>query len=145
MVARVRLMIAAAERQFPVRIRIAADQGLGTRLDQMHQWLDQNAGADGWAMTPSGARGVVNDAAAIYFADATIASAFVVRWCAGYSAEVAHGLFRVREDEPAARKVAAHHKSPPWSDAIRRPLRRRSAGLPVAGAPRLYRMRRAGC
>jgi hypothetical protein len=113
MVARSRLMIAEAERRFPVRIRIAADQGLGRRLNQMHQWLDQNAGADGWAMTPSGARGVVNDAAAIYFADATIASAFVARWCAGHKAEVADGVFRVREDEPAARKVAAHHKSPP--------------------------------
>src|SRR6266446_7755953 len=31
---------------------------------------------------PSGIRGVVNDALAIYFLDATIASAFVARWCA---------------------------------------------------------------
>src|SRR3954453_998274 len=113
MVARSRLMIAEAERRFPVRIRIAADQGLGTRLNQMHHWLDQNAGAGGWAMTPSGARGVVNDAAAIYFADATIASAFVARWCAGHKAEVADGLFRVREDQPTLRIPAAHHKSPP--------------------------------
>ena len=74
MAASSRLMITEAERRFPVRIRIAADQGLGARLDQMHQWLDQNAGADGWAMTPSGTRGVVNDATAIYFADAAIAT-----------------------------------------------------------------------
>ena len=113
MAGRSRLMIAEAERRFPVRIRIAADQGLGTRLNQMHHWLDQNAGADGWAMTPSGTRGIVNDAAAIYFADATIASAFVARWCAGHRAEAVDGLFRVREDDPVPRKVAAHHKSPP--------------------------------
>jgi hypothetical protein len=54
-------------------------------------------------MTPSGARGVVNDAIAIYLADATIASAFVARWCAGHRAEAADGLFRVREDELAPR------------------------------------------
>src|SRR5438045_9239480 len=100
MAARSRSMITEAERRFPVRIRIAADQGLGTRLNQMHHWLDQNAGADGWAMTPSGARGVVNDATAIYFADATIASAFVARWCAGHRAQAADGLIRVWGAEP---------------------------------------------
>jgi hypothetical protein len=105
-------MIAEAERRFPVRIRIAADQGLGARLNQMHQWLDQNAGADGWAMTPSGARGVVNDAIAIYLANATIASAFVARWCAGHKADVADGLFRIREDEPTPRIGATLHKTP---------------------------------
>jgi hypothetical protein len=45
----------------------------------MHHWLDQNAGADGWAMTPSGMRSIVNDAIAVYLADATVASAFVAR------------------------------------------------------------------
>jgi hypothetical protein len=33
----------------------------------------------GWAMTPSGTRGVLNDAASIYFVDATLAGAFVAR------------------------------------------------------------------
>ena len=47
---------------------------VGERLNRMH-WLDQNAGADGWAMTPSGIRGVVNDAVAIHFADVAVASA----------------------------------------------------------------------
>jgi hypothetical protein len=71
-----------ADRRYPVRIRVAVPVGgFGSRLDQIHAWLDQNAGADGWARTPSGFRGVVNDAVAIYFADATIASAFVARWC----------------------------------------------------------------
>jgi len=96
-----------------VRIRVAVPpEGFGVRLTAMHEWLDQNAGADGWAMTPSGARGVVNDAIAIYFADATIASAFVARWCAGHKAEAADGLFRVREDEPTPRIGASHHKAP---------------------------------
>jgi hypothetical protein len=39
-------------------------------------------------MTPSGTRGVLNDALSIYFGDATLASAFVAR-CAGYSVETA--------------------------------------------------------
>ena len=107
-------MITEAERRFPVRVGLAIPVGgLGERLNQMHTWLDQNAGADGWAMTPSGARGVVNDAIAIYLGDATIASAFVARWCAGHRAEAADGLFRVREDGPAPRIGASHHKTPP--------------------------------
>jgi hypothetical protein len=62
-------------------------------------------------MTPSGMRGIVNDAIAIYLADATIASAFVARWCAGHKAE-SLGLFRVRDDEPLLRIGARPHKMP---------------------------------
>jgi hypothetical protein len=51
-------------------------------------------------MTPAGMRGVVNDALRIYFLDATLASAFVARWYAGYKVESAEGVFRVREDAP---------------------------------------------
>jgi hypothetical protein len=40
--------------------------GFGERLE-MHGWLDENCGADGWAMTPAGLRGVINAAVAIYF------------------------------------------------------------------------------
>jgi hypothetical protein len=70
-----------AERRFPVRIRIGVPPGgLGSRLGRMKAWLDANCGADGWAVTPSGTGGVVNDAVAVYFADPTIASAFVARW-----------------------------------------------------------------
>src|SRR3954452_16022335 len=57
-------------------------EGLGSRLDQMNAWLDANCGASGWTSTPSSTLGVVNDALAICFADATLASAFVARWCA---------------------------------------------------------------
>ena len=94
-------MIAEAERRFPVRIRIGVPcEGLGSRLDRIKSWLDENCGASGWAMTPSGTRGVLNDALSIYFGDATLASAFVARWCAGSKIETAGGVFRVREDEP---------------------------------------------
>jgi hypothetical protein len=55
----------------------------------MTAWLDENCGADGWSMTPSGMHGVLNDAVSIYFADATLASAFVARWCASSKLEAA--------------------------------------------------------
>jgi hypothetical protein len=70
--------------RFPCRIKLGVPRGgLGARLTEMQAWLDENCGADGWAMTPAGLRGVVNDAVAIYFRDATSAAAFVGRWCAG--------------------------------------------------------------
>jgi len=63
-------------------------------------------------MTPSGTRGVLNDAVSIYFADATLASAFVARWCAGYKVETTDGVFRARDDEPTARTPASLHRTP---------------------------------
>jgi hypothetical protein len=95
-----REMITMAERRFPVRIRIGVSpQGLGQRHTQITAWLDENCGPDGWVMTPSGMRGVVNDAISIYFADATLASAFVARWCVECRVETAGGVFQVRDDE----------------------------------------------
>ncbi len=74
-------MIFSAERRFPVRIRIGVPPGgFGQRHTGMTAWLDENCGSDGWAMTPSGMRGGLNDAVSIYFLDATLASAFVARW-----------------------------------------------------------------
>ena len=71
-------MIAEAEERFPVRIRLAQPPGgFGVRLTDIYNWLDANCGADGWAITPSGSRGVTNDAVAIYFPDTALASAFV--------------------------------------------------------------------
>ena len=79
-----REMIITAERTFPVRIRIAVPpEGLGQRHPQITAWLDENCGSDRWAMTPSGMRGVLNDAISIYFADATLANAFVLRCASG--------------------------------------------------------------
>ena len=63
-------------------------------------------------MTPSGMRSVLNDAASIYFADATLASAFVARWCAGSKVEMAGGVFRVRDDDPVPRVGAGLHRTP---------------------------------
>src|SRR6266478_9712785 len=112
MAASSKLMI-EAERRLPIRIRIGVPpEGLGGRLDQMRAWLDGNCGADGWALAPSGMRGVLNDALSIYFLDPTLASAFVARWCAGYKIETAEGVFRVREDEPTPRIGATMHRTP---------------------------------
>jgi hypothetical protein len=102
-----------AERRFPVRIRIAVPpEGLGSRLDQIFAWLDANCGADGWFSAPSSTRGVVNDALAIYFADVTLANAFVARWCAAQRVEIVDGMYRVRDDEPTPRIEAGLHKTP---------------------------------
>ena len=66
-----REMITVAERRFPVRIRIAVTlRDLGQRHPQITAWLDEDWGSDGWAIMPSGTRGVLNDALSIYFADA---------------------------------------------------------------------------
>jgi len=62
-------------------------------------------------MTPAGLRGVVNDAVALYFLDATLAAAFVSRWCAGSKVEISDGAFQVREDQPAHRVAARSHKT----------------------------------
>ena len=106
-------MITMAERRFPVRIRIAVPPGgLGQRYARMTAWLDENCGSDGWAMTPSGVTRILNDAVSLYFADATLASAFVARWCAGSKAETTGGVFQVREDEPVPRIGAGLHRTP---------------------------------
>jgi hypothetical protein len=54
-------------------------------------------------MTPSAMREVLNDAISLYFADATLASAFVARWCVGSKVATTGGVFHVPEDEPAPR------------------------------------------
>jgi len=78
----------------------------------MTAWVDENCGADGWAMTPSGTRGVPNDALAIYFRDATLASAFAAGWYVRKKVETAGGVFQVREDEPKPRVAASLHRTP---------------------------------
>jgi len=62
-------------------------------------------------MTPSGTRGVLNDALSIYLGDASLASAFVARWCVGTKAETAGGMFQVRGDEPEPRVAARVHRT----------------------------------
>jgi hypothetical protein len=114
-------MIVTAERRFPVRIRIGVPPaGFGQRPTEITSWLDQNCGADGWAMTPSGMRGVLNDAVTIYFLDATLASAFVARWCAGSRIETDGGVFRIR-DESRRLELERHRIEHPdvWRNRIR--------------------------
>jgi hypothetical protein len=55
---------------------------------------------------------VLNDAVSIYFADATLASAFVARWCVGFKVETTGGVFQVREDDPAPRVAVELHRTP---------------------------------
>jgi hypothetical protein len=106
-------MITNAERRFPVRIRIGVPPGgFGQRCAQITAWLDEHCGADGWAMTPSGIRGILNDAVSIYFLDARLASAFVARWCTRCRVEAAGGVYKVREDEPLARVGTGLHRTP---------------------------------
>jgi len=82
------------------------------RVEQITAWLDENCGADGWAITPSETRGVLNDAASIYFADATLASAFVSRWCVAEKVEISGGVFQVREEAPELRIGAELQRTP---------------------------------
>jgi len=113
MAASSKLMIGEAERRFPVRIRVAVPpQGLGSRLDELAAWLDDNCGVAGWAMTPSGLRGVQNDAVAIYFGDAALASGFVARWCRGDKVETIDGAFEIRDDAPPLRRASPLHRTP---------------------------------
>ena len=108
-----REMITMAERRFPVRIKLGVPPGgLGERYPEMTAWLDENCGPDGWAVTPSGIRGVLNDAISIYFVEATLASAFVARWCVGSKLETTGGVFQLREDPPAERVGAGLHRTP---------------------------------
>ena len=88
-------MITVAERHFPVRIRLGVPPGgLGQRYSELTGWLDQNCGADGWAIMPSGVRGVLNDAISIYFGDTTLASAFVAGGARGQGRRPPAGCFR---------------------------------------------------
>jgi hypothetical protein len=101
-----RELITSAERRFPVRIRIAVPpEGPQPTTCQMTTWLDENCGADGWAMTPSGTRGVLNDAISIYFGDATAASAFLARWCVGRRS-------RLREARMSRSRGSGLHRTP---------------------------------
>ena len=80
-----RVEVEAASR--PWRVLVAAPpHGWDGQLAMMHAWLDHHCGHAGWEMTPAGIGGVVNDALAFYFADATSARAFIARFCCGYRA-----------------------------------------------------------
>jgi hypothetical protein len=63
-------MITMAERRFPVRIRLGVPPGgFGQPHTNITAWLGENCDADGWAMTPSGMRRVLNDAVSTELGD----------------------------------------------------------------------------
>jgi hypothetical protein len=106
-----------AERQFPVRVRIALPPGgFGRQLADMHDWLDAVCGTAGWSSAPAGLIGIVNDAVAFYFDDAALAHAFVNRFCCGYRpVEInrsVEGAFSLHTEQPAPHRVALHRKTP---------------------------------
>ena len=55
--------------------KAAPHKSFGQRYSELTGWLDANCGADGWVVTPSGMRRVLNDAISIYFVDVALASA----------------------------------------------------------------------
>ena len=66
--------------------------GLGAQAELMRAWLGRNCGSAGWASTPAGFGGIVNDAIAFYFADPDTARAFVERFSCGYRRAPQAGL-----------------------------------------------------
>jgi len=104
-----------AERNFPVRVRVAVPQdGFGRQLLVMHAWLDEVCGEAGWTSAPAGLAGVVNDAVAFYFDDTAFAQAFVNRFCCGYRPveinRAVEGAFSLRS--PAPHRTVLVHKTP---------------------------------
>ena len=72
-----------AERYFPVRVRVAVPPGgFGSQLNLMREWLDYQAGRDGY-FTGSETVAGRQDAALFYFVDAKMAAAFVDRFACG--------------------------------------------------------------
>src|ERR1700730_202262 len=105
-----RAIIAEAERAFPVRIVIRVPpNGIGARYMPMTEWLDVECGVGGRSITPTGTRGIANDAIAIYMSGPTCAVAFVARWCVGGDPP---GLYELRQDEPARRVSSVGLSSP---------------------------------
>jgi hypothetical protein len=105
-------MIAEAERQLPVRIRIGVPpHGLGSRFDSIKEWAGREVRRKRLGDNPGRAARVVNDALTIYFLGAALAAAFVSRWHASSTVEISEGAFQVREDQPAQRIAAVPHKT----------------------------------
>ena len=105
-----RAIIAEAESRFPVRIAIRIPgSGIGSRYKPMSDWLDEQCGIKGWALTSAGTRGLLNDAVAIYGNSPTCAVAFVARWLVPGDPS---GFYQLRDDEPPKRVPLAAHGSP---------------------------------
>jgi hypothetical protein len=108
-----REMITVAERRFPVRIRIAVPpKGPGQRHTQMTGWLDENCGADGGAMTPSGTRGVLMTPCRSTSLMPPSRARSLPGGASGPRSRRQVGVFEVREDEPAPRAGTGLHRTP---------------------------------
>ena len=59
-----------------------------------------------------GMHGVVNDAIAIYFVDASLAAAFVARWCIGNKVEIVGGVYQLRQGQTTPRIGVTAHRTP---------------------------------
>lgn len=101
--------VADAELKFPVRIVKVPGGGIGTRYKPMTDWLDENCSLRGWSITPAGARGIANDAVAIYMSGPSCAVGFVARWLVPGDPP---GFYEFRLDEPERRVPALHHSTP---------------------------------
>jgi hypothetical protein len=81
---------------------------------------------------------VLNDANSIYFADATLASTFVARWCVGSKVKTTGGVFQVRDDEPAPRGCTGRREARPMARRqITGRLRASPYHAPLAAIPSL--------
>ena len=69
------------------------------------------AGANGWTMTPAGLRGVVNDAVAIYFLDATTVRRFRRALACHCQSGDCRCAFQMRHDEPGKRAPLKGHQT----------------------------------
>ena len=99
-----------AEREFPVRVRLAAVAGLGQALTGIYKRLDDNCGADSWKTAPGGMiADLGHDATGFYFRDATLAAAFVARWCVGGTPPSDGGSFKLRTDAPRKRSEMTNY------------------------------------
>jgi hypothetical protein len=61
----VRIRLPPPASQLPTSVRWSSSVppgGLGQRYGQVTAWLAENCGAEGWAVRPSGTRGILNDA-----------------------------------------------------------------------------------
>ena len=107
-----REVITAAERRFPVRIRLAVPpDGFGQRLEVTEEWLDGNCGADGWSMTPSGTRGCSTMRSRL-FPRRHDRGSLVARWCPGSKVETVNGAYSIRADDPPPRIPSPLHRTP---------------------------------
>lgn len=86
------------ERQYPIRIKLVIPAGgLGSRLDRIHDWLNQTCGADGWVIVAVGDG--KDRMMALYLVDPEHAGAFVARWCTTRRIGAAEGAFEIRGHE----------------------------------------------